>query len=153
MQLGAPDNDVVMVDAFEVGAAATLASVAAAAADANTGQQRGWEMIQRDTVRDGAHPMCRYVLRVVLQVQTRGNAGHSTIQAVIGIGGASCASIEFKASSPTDRMEEEEHTSHASTGSAELLQMLLRPFFAPSVRMTLSSRRRSGSGAPKLVLR
>ncbi len=41
MQLGAPDTDVVMVDAFALGAAAALASVANAAADPTTGQQHG----------------------------------------------------------------------------------------------------------------
>ena len=45
MQLGAPDTDVAMVDAFAVGAAAALASVATAAADATTGQQRGWRRV------------------------------------------------------------------------------------------------------------
>lgn len=40
MQLGVPDTDVAIVDAFELGAAVALASVAAAAADATTGQQR-----------------------------------------------------------------------------------------------------------------
>ena len=38
MQLGAPDTDVAMVDAFELGAAAALASVAVAAADSIPGQ-------------------------------------------------------------------------------------------------------------------
>ena len=41
MQLGAPDTDVAMADAFELGAATALASVAAAAADSISGQQRG----------------------------------------------------------------------------------------------------------------
>jgi hypothetical protein len=39
MQLSVPDTDVVMVDAFELGAAAALASVANAAADSISGQQ------------------------------------------------------------------------------------------------------------------
>jgi hypothetical protein len=45
MQLGAPDTDVAMVDAFELGAAAALASVASAAADPIPGQQRGWRRV------------------------------------------------------------------------------------------------------------
>ena len=45
MQLGAPDTDVAMVDAFAVGAAAALASVANAAADTTTGQQHGWRRV------------------------------------------------------------------------------------------------------------
>lgn len=48
MQLGVPDTDVEMADAFELDAAVALASVAAAAADSISGQQCGW---RRDTAR------------------------------------------------------------------------------------------------------
>ena len=37
MQLAVPDTDVAMVDAFQLGAAAAFASVAAAAAEADSG--------------------------------------------------------------------------------------------------------------------
>src|ERR1700761_4985694 len=50
-------------------------------------------------------------------------------------------------------MEQGEHMSLALVGRLGLQQPLPRPSLAPSVRTSLSSQRRSGSGAPKRVLR
>jgi hypothetical protein len=84
MQLAMQDNDCVMADAFALGAAAALASVAAAAAEPIPGHDVDEPMSRRVQMRNHAHSMCCSLLRAMCQVMICGKVRQTTRHSLEG---------------------------------------------------------------------
>ena len=106
-------------------------------------------VFQRVPTRAHAHAILLCVLHAAVQGYGVSSSvpGHARTRQ--GSRSASCALFGSRREALTDRMATAELTSHASCVSAVLLLLPARLFLAPSVPMTLCSRRSSGHDARK----